>query len=140
MRIVDDAADGGMSPEQRNNIREGLKGILRSAEEHLREELEAYIKSEQITPVVDTVLSLPKNELAEMAETLVSLTSFRQRVSPDAEIEEYHARVFPNETERRRFESNDPSALGKAVADRVIKSTRARPSLVAGRRGSSARS
>ena len=83
--IVDDAADGGMSPEQRNNIREGLKGILRSAEEHLREELEAYIKSEQITPVVDTVLSLPKNELAEMAETLVNLTSFRQRVSPDAE-------------------------------------------------------
>ena len=55
-------------------------------------------------------------------------------------FDEYHARIFPNETERRRFESNDPSALGKAVADRVIKSTRARPSLVAGRRGSSARS
>ena len=49
-------------------------------------------------------------------------------------FKEYHARVFPNETERRRFESNDPSALGKAVADRVIKNTRARPSLIAGRR------
>ena len=48
-------------------------------------DLEAYIKSEQIAPVVDTVVSLPKNELAEMAETLVNLTSFRQRVSPDAE-------------------------------------------------------
>lgn len=55
-------------------------------------------------------------------------------------FEEYRARVFPNETERRRFDSNDPSALGKAIADRVIESTRARPSLVAGRRGSSARS
>ena len=83
--IVDDAADGGMPPDQRNNIRDGLKEILRSAEEQLQKELEAYIKSEQVTPVVDTVLSLPKNELAEMAETLVNLTSFRQRVSPDAE-------------------------------------------------------
>ena len=51
----------------------------------LKDELEACIQSEQVTPVLDTVLSLPKNELAEMAETLVNLTSFRQRVSPDAE-------------------------------------------------------
>ena len=83
--IVDDAADGGMPSDQRDNIRDGLRGILRSAEEQLQRELEAYIKSEQVTPVVDTVLSLPKNELAEMAETLVNLTSFRQRMSPDAE-------------------------------------------------------
>lgn len=55
-------------------------------------------------------------------------------------FEEYRARVFPNETERRRFESSDPSALGKAVADRVIKSTRVQRSVVAGRRGSLARS
>ena len=55
-------------------------------------------------------------------------------------FEEYRARVYPNETDRRRFDSKDPSALGKAVADRVIKSTRARPSLVAGRRRHLARS
>ena len=55
-------------------------------------------------------------------------------------FEEYRARVFPNETDRRRFDSNDPSTLGKAVADRVIERTRARPSLVRGRRGSLARS
>lgn len=55
-------------------------------------------------------------------------------------FEEYCARVFPNETERRRFDSNDPSALGKAIADRVIESTRARSSLVVDRRGSLARS
>ena len=83
--IVEDTTDGGIAPDRRNNIRDALEGILRPAEERLRNELEAYIKSEQITPVVDTVLSLPKNELAEMAETLVSLTSFRQRVLPDAE-------------------------------------------------------
>ena len=83
--IVDNAADGGMPLDQRNNIRDGLRGILRSAAEQLQEELEACIESEQVAPVLDTVLSLPKNELAEMAETLVNLTSFRQRVSPDAE-------------------------------------------------------
>ncbi len=83
--IIDDTEDGGMPSEQRDSIRDGLKGILQSAEKQMRETLEAYIKSEQITPVVDTVVSLPKHELAEMAETLVNLTSFRQRVSPDAE-------------------------------------------------------
>ncbi len=83
--VVDDTADGGIPPDQRDSIRDGLKGILRSAAEQLQKELEACIKSEQVTPVVNTVLSLPKNELAEMAETLVNLTSFRQRVSPDAE-------------------------------------------------------
>ena len=50
-------------------------------------------------------------------------------------FEEYCVKVFPNETERRRFDSNDPAALGKAVADRVIKSTRPLPSLIADRRG-----
>ena len=49
-------------------------------------------------------------------------------------FEEYHARVFPRETERRRFESDDPAVLGRVVADRVIKRMRAHPSLVAGHR------
>ena len=83
--IVDNAAEDGMPLDQRNNFRDGLRGILQSAAEQLQTDLEAYIKSAQIAPVVDTVVSLPKNELAEMAETLVNLTSFRLRVSPDAE-------------------------------------------------------
>ena len=82
--IADDA-DGEMPSDQRDDLRNALKGILRSAAEQLQKELEACIQSEQVTPVLDIVLSLPKNELAEMAETLVNLTSFRQRVSPDAE-------------------------------------------------------
>ena len=83
--IVDDTDDGAMPSEQRDNIRDGLKGILQSVERQMRETLEAYIKSEQITPMLNTVDSLPKHELAEMAGTLVNLTSFRKRVSPDAE-------------------------------------------------------
>ena len=83
--IVGDTADGEIPSDQRDNIRDGLRGILRSAEEQLQKVLEDYIESEQVAPVVDTVRALPKNELAEMAETLVNLTSFRQRMSPDAE-------------------------------------------------------
>ena len=55
-------------------------------------------------------------------------------------FEEYRAKVYPNETDRRRFDSDDPVALGKAVADRVIKSTRARSALLFGRRASLAKS
>lgn len=55
-------------------------------------------------------------------------------------FEEYLAKVYPNETDRRRFDSDDPAALGKAVADRVIKSMRARPALLVGRRTSLAKS
>ena len=36
-KIADDAADGGMPSDQRDNIRDGLRGILRSAEEQLQE-------------------------------------------------------------------------------------------------------
>ena len=38
-----------------------------------------------VDPVVNTVENLPKSELAAMAESLVNLTSFRQRVTPDTE-------------------------------------------------------
>ena len=36
-------------------------------------------------PVVDIVESLPKDELASMAEALVNLTKFRRRVTPELE-------------------------------------------------------
>lgn len=36
-------------------------------------------------PIMSVVASLPKEGLAEMAEALVNLTSFKRRVSPEAE-------------------------------------------------------
>ena len=38
--------------------------------------------------------------------------------------EEYLARFFPNEVERQRLASHDPSILGKAIADRAIEDAR----------------
>jgi hypothetical protein len=43
--------------------------------------LAAYSKDNYIDPVVSAVASLPKDELAAMAESLVNLTSFKRRVS-----------------------------------------------------------
>lgn len=47
--------------------------------------LEFQIRTRHIQPVVESVSHLPKEELASMAESLVSLTSFKRRVSLDPE-------------------------------------------------------
>ncbi|MEM1107931.1 MAG: hypothetical protein AAGH99_04490 [Planctomycetota bacterium] len=49
------------------------------------EKLESVQNREFVQPIVNTVASLPKDELAIMAETLVNLTSFKKRVSGDIE-------------------------------------------------------
>ena len=36
-------------------------------------------------PILDVVKHLPKQELADMAEALVSITSLKRRISPDQE-------------------------------------------------------
>ncbi|HEY5259997.1 MAG TPA: hypothetical protein VIJ46_05045 [Rhabdochlamydiaceae bacterium] len=47
--------------------------------------INTHCDDEHIQPVVSALASLPKEELASMAETLVNLTSFKRKVSPDAE-------------------------------------------------------
>jgi hypothetical protein len=45
------------------------------------ERAEAYRKKHHVEPIIESVGFLPKEELAVMAESLVNLTSFRQRIS-----------------------------------------------------------
>jgi len=49
------------------------------------EELSEFTRENQIRPVTQMLRSLPKDELAEMAETLVSLIAFRKKVTKDTE-------------------------------------------------------
>lgn len=49
------------------------------------ENLDDYKKRTYITPLLSIVASLPKIDLAEMAESLVNLTAFKRHVSADAE-------------------------------------------------------
>jgi hypothetical protein len=48
-------------------------------------EVDAFSWKNHIAPIIDIVGMLPKDELAEMAESLVNLTSFKRRVTPQAE-------------------------------------------------------
>lgn len=52
---------------------------------HYLKEAEEFKEQEFVSPVMEIVQHLPKQELAEMAEALVSLTALKRRVSPEAE-------------------------------------------------------
>ena len=49
------------------------------------EHLDSYSAEQHVQPVVSAVANLPKEEQAGMAESVVSRTSFKRRVSHDAE-------------------------------------------------------
>jgi hypothetical protein len=49
------------------------------------EKMQNYSQDKHISPVLSAVAALPKDELAAMAESLVNLTSFKRKVSTDAE-------------------------------------------------------
>lgn len=56
-----------------------LAGQLRSFNEQYNE----LAKEEYISPFVNSVISLEKDDLADLAESLVKLTSLRRKISPD---------------------------------------------------------
>lgn len=49
------------------------------------DEIERYCREKHVDPVLGAIGLLPKDQLAIMAETLVSLTSFKRKMSRDAE-------------------------------------------------------
>jgi hypothetical protein len=53
--------------------------------DYFNSEIKAYRENNISSPIVTMVSSMPKEELAVMAETLVSLTSFKRRVTPEVE-------------------------------------------------------
>ena len=69
--------------------REELKNRLKEAGQQMfneyKEELTDYRMENHVIPVMTVVAGLPKDELAAMAETLISLTSFKRRVSTERE-------------------------------------------------------
>lgn len=53
--------------------------------EHFQDRLRKLLKADHSDPIMSIVELLPKEEIAEMAEALVNLTSFKRRVTPEAE-------------------------------------------------------
>ena len=71
--------------EEKKSLKNHLKEIGQKEFNKYRQKLADYRKEHYIDPVMDVVKGLPKDELAAMAETLISLTSFKRRVSMEEE-------------------------------------------------------
>ena len=74
-----------LSDEEKENLKKHLKEIGQKEFNKYREKLLEYRTKHYINPVMKVVQGLPKDELAAMAETLISLTSFKRRVSMEEE-------------------------------------------------------
>jgi len=71
----------GMSDNDKKKLRRKLEAAGKSTFEEFQKHLSAYQRRELVDPVVSAVAVLPKDLLAEMAESLVNLTSFKRRMS-----------------------------------------------------------
>lgn len=103
---------GGIEPNMKDAIYGIVKNVLASYGEQIQKHTEISLANEQVTdleklgkevytsitdavweyqqknyisPLLDIVRALPKDELADMAESLVNLTSFKRRVTRAAE-------------------------------------------------------
>lgn len=75
--------------DKSDDERAGLLDALRSFGEKIIaaffEDLDTYSNQHKVNPVLTTISALPKEDLAAAAEALVSLTTFKRKVSPTAE-------------------------------------------------------
>jgi len=77
IEVIDDA--------KKENLKKKLKKISKGILKKYQQALENYRSENYINPVITVVGSLPKDELAEMAESLVNLTKFKRKVSMQEE-------------------------------------------------------
>ncbi len=75
--VTDDKIKEGI----RHNLSENINKFYKRHQEVIKE----YQKQSFTDPILEVVQALPKDELAEIAEALVNLTSFRRKVSSNIE-------------------------------------------------------
>lgn len=80
--VLDNA---GVSAQTRTKVLDAFAQQHEAEREKIGKRVSGYLEREHVSPVLDIVGVLPKDELAMMAESLVNLTSFRHRVSFGAE-------------------------------------------------------
>ena len=74
-----------ISPSDYSHLTTTLSQAKSQVIDHFRGQLSTLLDQQNYQPIMTIVASLPKDGLAEMAETLVNLTSFKRRVTPTAE-------------------------------------------------------
>jgi len=75
----------GLNEFRRQKLGQILQDAGRKLCDELRKELQEYKSQNHVVPITEAVSALPMDELAAMAESLVNLTSFKQKVSLNAE-------------------------------------------------------
>lgn len=75
----------GLDETSRNSIAQELKEAGAKVFKQFQSQTKTIRDTKYIQPVIQAVTALPKDELAAMAESLVSLTSFKRRVTTDVE-------------------------------------------------------
>jgi len=71
--------------DEKKKLERKLKGASRKIFKHYQKDMEDYSKKHYVGPIIRVVNMLPKDELAAMAEALVSLTSFKRKVTMESE-------------------------------------------------------
>lgn len=74
-----------MRSKQRNRLAPLLQQASQEFVQNWQSELASHQQETHVSPIIDTVQMLPKDELAAMAESLVNLTVLKRRVSTDRE-------------------------------------------------------
>jgi len=82
--VLVDSIDG-LREEEKETHKTRLRDVGQSTFEQYLRELSKYRRKHHIDTVMNVVWALPIDELAAMAESLISLTSFKRRVSATAE-------------------------------------------------------
>ncbi|MFI8146191.1 hypothetical protein [Acinetobacter sp. ABJ_C5_2] len=58
-----------------------IKVLSKACADSLKQEIERYMTSNLLSPMLDMITALPKDELAGMAEALVNMTAFRRKMA-----------------------------------------------------------
>ncbi|MYA25208.1 MAG: hypothetical protein F4091_07015 [Acidimicrobiales bacterium] len=80
-RLVEDSLPAAVYEQLQIEMQDARDWVT----EHVGSGLNEFLERNNSGPIMSVVEVLPKEELAEMAEALVNLTSFKRRVTPGAE-------------------------------------------------------
>ncbi len=74
-----------LSENEKKGLVEKLRKLGNDLLDDFKKKMKIYERRYHINPIIDIVAVLPKDELAAMAESLVNLTSFKRKISPELE-------------------------------------------------------
>ena len=68
-----------INDDEQKELLENLKKLNKNIFNDFKQKMKSYRGQYHINPIISSVSVLPKDEIAAMAESLVSLTSFKER-------------------------------------------------------------